>query len=151
MTKPIFALTAFLAMGAWPIACGSDDPPPPPPPEQAGQACTAPEQCYPDTHDAGLQGGAAVCLDRVPGGYCTHVCGMNTDCCAVPGECRTSYPQVCSPFESAADKYCFLSCDDSVLGDAGIPDGDSFCAKYAWAGFKCRASGGGNPHKVCTP
>ena len=93
-----------------------------------------------------------MCLDRVPGGYCTHICSVDTDCCAVPGECRTSYPQVCSPFESAPDKYCFLSCEDRDLADAGVVDADTFCATYAWVGFKCRSSGGGTQNrKVCTP
>ena len=139
-------------IAAWPVACGNDNPPPPPP-EQAGQACTSAAQCYPSTDGAALMGGPAVCLDRVPNGYCTHVCTADSDCCAVPGECRTGFPQVCSPFESAPDKYCILSCEDTVLGDAGFSaDANAFCATYAHAGFSCRSSGGGvQNRKVCTP
>src|SRR5882672_1003614 len=90
---------AFALVAMWLAACGNDNPPPPPL-EQTGQACTAPSECFLGTDGAALMGGPAVCLDRVPGGYCTHLCTADTDCCAVPGECRTSYPQVCSPFES---------------------------------------------------
>src|SRR4051794_12953403 len=105
---------AVWMLATWALACSSG--PPPPPPEQAGQPCMVAGQCYPDTNRAPLLGGAAVCLDMVPGGYCTHVFTADTDCCAVSGECRTSYPQVCSPFESAGAMYCFLSCEDRLLG-----------------------------------
>ena len=97
-------------------------------------------------------GGPTVCLDRVPGGYCTHICQTDSDCCAVPGECKTAFPQVCSPFESAGDKYCILSCEDAVIGDAGFADPNSFCVTGALAGFACRSSGGGVMNrKVCVP
>jgi hypothetical protein len=131
-------------------ACGGDEAPPPGG-EQTGQSCTSAAQCFPDTHDAALQGGAAVCLDRVTGGYCTHICTTDADCCAVPGECRTGYPQVCAPFESANAKYCFLSCE-TVPGDAGVTDADAFCTTYAHKDFGCRSSGGGSQNrKVCVP
>jgi hypothetical protein len=136
-----------LALG--PYACGGDDAPPPA--EQTGQPCTSANQCFPNVPDGGLHGGAAVCLDRVTGGYCTHVCSTDADCCAVPGECKTGYPQVCSPFESAGAKYCFLSCED-VPADAGVADGDAFCKAYAHKDFSCRSSGGGSQNrKVCVP
>jgi hypothetical protein len=139
----------FVMAAAWPMACGDD---PPPVIEQAGQACSNAGQCYPATDGAALMGGPAVCLDRVPGGYCTHVCSTDADCCAVPGECKTGFPQVCSPFESAADKYCILSCEDAVIGDAGVADGNAYCDRYAHAGFGCRSSGGGTLNrKVCVP
>jgi hypothetical protein len=132
-----------------PFACGDD--PPPPGGEQTGQSCTSAAQCFPNTHDAALQGGAAVCLTRVMGGYCTHLCTTDTDCCAVPGECRTGYRQVCSPFESTGEKYCFLSCE-VVPGDAGVTDTEGFCHTYAHASFGCRSSGGGSENrKVCVP
>ena len=132
-----------------PFACGDD--PPPPGGEQTGQSCTSAAQCFADTHDAALQGGPAVCIDKVTGGYCTHVCVTDADCCAVPGECRTLYPQVCSPFESTNMKYCFLSCE-TIPGDAGFTDGDAYCGAYAHAGFGCRSSGGGSQNrKVCVP
>ena len=146
-----------LALGivAWgcavvPFACGGDDAPGGG--EQTGSSCTSAAQCFPDTHDAALQGGPAVCMDRVPGGYCTHICTTDADCCAVPGECRTGYPQVCSPFESTKEiKYCFLSCE-AVPGDAGVTDANAFCGAYAHQGFGCRSSGGGSDNrKVCVP
>ena len=145
-----YSLTAVIAMALCAAACGNSNPPPPP--EQTGQACTAASECFSGIDGAALQGGAAVCLDRVPGGYCTHFCSMNSHCCAVPGECRTSYPQVCAPFESTGNMYCFLSCEDRDLADAGVVDADAFCATYAWVGFKCRSTGGGSQNrKVCVP
>src|SRR5215831_10925682 len=116
-----------LAMG--PLACGGDNSSLPPP-EQTGQACTSVTQCYPGTDAATFMGGPAVCLDKVSGGYCTHLCSRDSDCCAVPGECRTGFPQVCSPFESTTDKYCILSCENVVLGDAGFTDANAYCATY---------------------
>jgi hypothetical protein len=97
-------------------------------------------------------GGPAVCLPVTGGGYCTHKCTADTDCCAVPGECKTSFPQVCSPFESQPDKYCILSCEDAQVSDAGVADANTFCATYAHVGFTCRSSGGGSQNrKVCMP
>jgi hypothetical protein len=134
----------------WGHAACSDDPPPPGG-EQTGQSCANASQCFPNVPDGGLRGGDAVCLTRVTGGYCTHICTTDADCCAVPGECRTGYPQVCSPFESTNEKYCFLSCE-AVPGDAGVTDNEAFCHTYAHASFGCRSSGGGSENrKVCVP
>jgi hypothetical protein len=174
-------------------ACGDDDEPPPPPPpppasdagprglEQAGQACTAATQCYLDKTDGGTDAGDAeagaqlairgtiTCLDKVPNGYCTHECKDDSDCCAVPGECRTGVKQVCSPFTNESTiKYCFLSCEDVDINraivanaDAGYYDGgaldagtreDEYCKSYASIYATCRSSGGGNQNrKVCIP
>jgi hypothetical protein len=139
----------FVMAAAWPMACGDD--PPQPPPEQAGRACSNAAQCYQETDGAVLMGGPPVCLaDRVPGGYCTHLCSTDADCCAVPGECKTGFPQVCSPLESAPEKYCMLSCESAA--DGGASDADLYCATYAHAGFGCRSSGGGSLNrKVCLP
>jgi hypothetical protein len=147
MKKHVIAIVAWgIVCGAF--ACGEDAPPPGG--EQTGQSCTQPGQCFPTVPDGGLRG-AAVCLDRVMGGYCTHLCATDADCCAVPGECRTSYPQVCSPFESTGMKYCFLSCED-VPDDAGVIDTETYCHTYAHAAFGCRSSGGGSENrKVCVP
>src|SRR5216683_1152206 len=79
-----------------PFACGHDNPPPP---EQTGSACTVADTCYPNVDGGALQGGAKVCLTTTFG-YCTHICTADTDCCAVPGECNTPHPEVCSPFQS---------------------------------------------------
>jgi hypothetical protein len=141
----------FVLAAAAPVACGSDTPPPPPA-EQTGQACMNEGQCYPGLDAATFMGGPAVCLPVTGGGYCTHKCTADTDCCAVPGECKTSFPQVCSPFESQPDKYCILSCEDAQVSDAGVADANTFCATYAHVGFTCRSSGGGSQNrKVCMP
>jgi len=126
-------------------------------PEQTGQSCKAATDCYPGL-DGGTLKGAAQCLTQVPNGYCTHACQTDADCCAVPGECRTSLKQVCSPFESTGQMLCFLSCDDSVLpaadagADAATVDPNVFCQSNANATFTCRSTGGGSKNrKVCLP
>jgi len=74
---------------------GSDDSP-----EETGQQCGVADDCFIDLRgDDGIQG-EAVCLDRVEGGYCTHTCATDADCCAVDGECETDLRQVCAPFEN---------------------------------------------------
>lgn len=147
--KIAFAALAGAAL-CGPFACGGDDAPPPG--EQTGQSCTSAAQCFPDIPDGGLKGGGPVCIDRVTGGYCTHTCTTDADCCAVPGECKTGYPQVCSPFESTNKiMYCFLSCEE-LPNDAGVTSGDAFCTTYAHKAFGCRSSGGGPENrKVCVP
>ena len=125
-------------------------------PEQAGSACTSPATCYPgvaaDAGDAGALRGAVLCLDRVPGGYCTHTCETDSDCCAVPGECKTGFPQVCSPFEATGQKMCFLSCEKAVIDAADAGDSTTFCGTNANSAFSCRSSGGGSANrKVCVP
>jgi hypothetical protein len=126
--------------------------------EQTGQSCKTAAQCFPGL-DAAAVHGAITCMDRVPGGYCTHECATDADCCAVPGECRTNLRQVCAPFESTGKMYCFLSCESTditagakILHDAGTLDENLFCEKLANASFLCRSTGGGkNNRKVCTP
>jgi len=146
--------------------------------EPAGQACTSPARCYLDP--AGSDGGAGTqlavkgtiyCETKVENGYCTHECTADTDCCAVPGECRTSVQQVCSPFTNTENpKYCFLSCEDEDIRaaiaanvdaggwDGGAPDDgtaydpDTYCRYYASIHATCRSSGGGRDNrKVCIP
>ncbi len=154
-----FAAVAVLSVGVQIAAC-SDDPPPPPPPrvEQAGQACTSAAQCYPNIGDAAALKGAIECLAKVPGGYCTHLCNDDSDCCAVPGECKTGFKQVCSPFTNeATPKRCFLSCEAvdiaAASADAGVPITESnYCQTYAHQSISCRSSGGGAMNrKVCVP
>jgi hypothetical protein len=168
------------------LACGDDDPAPAAAapdgsastvdgasarsPEPAGSTCRAASECY-----AGVDGGAdgglvgvVTCIDKVTNGYCTHTCTQDTDCCSVPGECRTSVKQVCSPFENQPAQYCFLSCEDDDIAkaiaanaDAGYYDGgavdagtiaDSYCRSFAGTSTSCRSSGGGsNNRKVCIP
>ncbi len=75
--------------------------------EQAGQPCTSPDECYPGVDRDALMG-EVECLDKVPDGYCTHLCTSDDQCCAVEGECTTGHPQVCAPFENQPDMRCFL-------------------------------------------
>jgi hypothetical protein len=125
--------------------------------ELTGQSCKAPTDCYGGLDAQSLKG-EAKCLDRVTDGYCTHLCTTDEDCCAVPGECRTGLKQVCAPFESTGEKYCFVSCepgDIQTAADAGIDGGtdeQEFCARTASSEFGCRSTGGGNDNrKVCLP
>jgi hypothetical protein len=132
-------------------ACGDDSPPPYGVFEQAGQSCTDAAQCYPDV-PAGALHGDPICLDQARNGYCTHTCESDADCCAVAGECRTALPQVCTPYESSRGKYCFLSCEDSDVRNAGFTDAATFCHTYANAAFECKSSGGGAQNrKICVP
>lgn len=145
--------------------------------DPAGQACTTPTQCYADLRsDGGAAGDASgdamasavvgnvTCLTKVTNGYCTHTCVQDSDCCAVPGECRSGVKQVCSPLENQGDQYCFLSCEDDDMRRAlaatvdagGAPDAgasaDEYCRVYAGAATSCRSSGGGSKNrKVCIP
>jgi hypothetical protein len=146
------------------FACSDDDPPSSPPPttargtEATGQACTAAAQCYTQLEGGTLKG-EPQCLDRVPGGYCTHLCTKDEDCCAVPGECRTGFKQVCAPFESTGKMMCFLSCEAGDLhaapdAGAGAPvlEESAYCQAYAGTAFGCRSTGGGKDNrKVCVP
>lgn len=81
-------------------------------------------------------------------------------CCAVAGECQTTFPQVCAPFESTGKSYCFLSCEASdieahestLFSDGGAIDANLFCRERANPSFGCRSTGGGKDNrKVCTP
>jgi hypothetical protein len=131
------------------LGCGGDDNDNGPS-ENAGSACSAPTDCYPDVKDPKTIKGEITCLDKVPGGYCTHFCTADTDCCAVPNECKSGHPQVCSPFENTGQMYCFLSCEDADWQGAGSPDADSYCHDFANTGFTCRSTGGGAANrKVC--
>jgi hypothetical protein len=167
----LVGLVGLVSVGA---CGGSDDDKVPPPaadasttnPENTGQTCKAPADCYPGL-DAGTLQGEVQCLDRVTGGYCTHLCKTDSDCCAVPGECRGNLKQVCSPFESTGQMMCFLSCEeedieaapkpdagsaDAGSADAGPLDDSLFCTTYASSAFRCRSSGGGSRNrKVCVP
>lgn len=116
--------------------------------EPAGQPCTAASDCYPDIDPTQLEG-EALCLDRVPGGYCTHLCTTDADCCAASGECPAGFPEVCAPFESTGQMMCFLSCEKSALGDL---DEATYCTENAGDAFGCRSTGGGSQNrKICSP
>lgn len=124
------------------MACGDDDADGR---QGAGAACDAPDDCYADVDHAELQG-EVQCLDRVPGGYCTHTCASDADCCAVDGECD-GRPQVCAPFESTGIMMCFLSCEGV---EEANDDPDGYCHDHASPEFTCRSTGGGSMNrKVC--
>jgi len=128
-------LIATLALTV--VACGDDH-------EETGSACTSASQCYPGIDPATIAG-EIVCMDRVPGGYCTHHCVTDADCCAVTNECRTGFPEVCAPFESTGELFCFLSCE-------GVADEGTYCQANANQAFGCRSTGGGSANrKVCVP
>ncbi len=112
--------------------------------EQTGQGCAVANDCYANVAVADIQGDVQ-CLDRVAGGYCTHLCQDDGDCCAVAGECNAVDTQVCGPFESTGMMMCFISCEPAAIqGDA-----DTFCEGYH-PDFGCRSTGGGAANrKVC--
>lgn len=113
----------------------------------AGAACADPDECYPEADPAEIAG-EVMCLGKVEGGYCTHTCTSDADCCAAEGECPDGFPQVCSPFESAGMMMCFLSCETQDIDR----DPTAFCQEEAHPAFGCRSSGGGSQNrKVCVP
>jgi hypothetical protein len=124
-------------------------------PELTGAECDVVGDCY-KTLEAGALQGEPLCLDAIRGGYCTHTCADDGDCCAVPGECKTSIKQVCSPFSSQDDKMCFLSCEPEDLvaapGQTGDVNDQEYCQREAGRDFICKSSGGGNENrKICVP
>lgn len=148
---------ALLVVTGLTPGCYDDDEGPIGPTEHTGQPCGVAEDCYPWL-EGGTLLGDRMCLDRVSGGYCTHTCQQDSDCCGTPGECRTAHPQVCAPFESTGLKMCFLSCEEDDVRDANVIADDRtwdsawYCQTYAWTGFGCRSTGGGAENrKVCVP
>jgi len=146
--RTLASLSLALGLSVIAVACGdgSDTTP-----TNTGQSCTTADQCYSAVESGALKGDA-VCLDRVEGGYCTHSCSADADCCAVAGECPTGMPEVCAPFESTGQMNCFLSCEAADLKRAGYTDSAAYCAHFANAAFGCRSTGGGSDNrKVCVP
>jgi hypothetical protein len=126
-------------------SCGDDSGDPD---ENAGETCAVADECYRGI-DASMLQGEVVCIDKVEGGYCSHKCVADADCCAVSGECETGHPQVCAPFESTGEMYCFLSCEAQEVGEL---DADAYCNNFAHLDFGCRSSGGGSANrKICSP
>src|SRR5512142_1495531 len=137
-------LSVLLVVGAVVVACSSSQP-------NVGQPCTSASQCYSGIDAAALQG-TATCLTSITNGYCTHTCTTTAECCAVSGECKAGYKEVCAPFESNPTTYCFLSCDpaDITASGNGTMDPTAYCQKYASASFTCRSTGGGSANmKFC--
>ncbi len=145
------AVMLTISLGWWLLPACSSDNDGGPGPTNTGQACETVDQCYAGVK-AGELLGEAVCLDKVSGGYCTHYCTQDSDCCAATGECPGNHAEVCGPFESTGEMYCFLSCEDADLEQATLKDADQYCHTYAGAGFGCRSTGGGSMNrKVCMP
>jgi len=121
--------------------------------QQTGQSCSQASQCFAGIEAGGLRG-QATCLTQLQGGYCTHTCQTDADCCAVPGECANGIKEVCASFESTGHMYCFLSCAPSDVlpaPDGGI-DPSAFCQQWANPTFTCRSTGGGSANrKFCGP
>lgn len=157
-SRPTFSALVCGLIALLGLSCGGSDKSSP---EETGRSCTPTAEapagtCFSDLKESIK--GEAVCMTRVPEGYCTHTCQTDSDCCAVKGECKTGIPQVCAPFESAGEKYCFLSCEPeviaSVVNDPNDPATDDtvYCQENANAAFICRSTGGGNQNrKVCVP
>jgi len=126
-----------------------------PAPGQTGASCANASACYPGIDAATLQGGQATCLTQLQGGYCTHTCATDTDCCAVPGECPYAFKEICAPFESSGNMFCFLSCasaDIATDADASTTDPATFCQRWGNPTFTCRSTGGGhNNRQFCGP
>ena len=149
-TARALAILAF-GLAVWTVAgCSSNDDGAGPVTD-TGQACNTADQCYPRVKDGDLVS-EAVCLDRVTDGYCTHLCTQDSDCCAAAGECAGNHAEVCGPFESTNEMYCFLSCEDADLKSTSVADADTYCHSYAGATFTCRSTGGGSKNrKICMP
>ena len=134
-----------------PFAGCNDDDDMPPPVEQTGSSCATVADCYPNVADAAALRGEVVCMSELPGGYCTHHCVDDSDCCAVQGECRTEIHQVCAPFQSTGERFCFLSCETADVQWSSL-DATTYCQRYANGSFGCRSTGGGvDNRQVCVP
>jgi hypothetical protein len=125
------------------------------PPPATGQACSAATQCYTQLDAAAVHGTVTCLTQGLPSGYCTHTCASDSDCCAIPGECPTGIKEVCAPFESTGQSYCFVACDPSDITatpDAGTTDPNAYCQQWAGSAFTCRSTGGGSANrKFCGP
>lgn len=130
-------------------------------PEPTGSTCQMPSDCYAGLDTSELAGDVA-CIDKVEDGYCTHECETDDDCCAVEGECKTGFKQVCASFENSDVKYCFLSCEEEDLvpaaggmtgaGGAIAVDANEYCEREAHPRFLCRSTGGGAENRrACLP
>lgn len=146
----------FFLLGAALLAAsacgGSGNSGNPQPVTQTGSACKTASTCYPNVQNKTQIKGTVTCLTQVQGGYCTHQCSSDADCCAVPGECLTKVTEVCSPFENQTQSYCFLSCEPAAVQKAGFTDANTYCQQLGNATFTCRSTGGGsNNRKICSP
>jgi hypothetical protein len=146
------AATVLLCVGASIVLACSSSSNAGGPAVQTGTACTSAANCYSGLDAAALHG-QVVCLTQLQNGYCSHACQTDADCCAVPGECPAGFKEICAPLQSVPQTYCFLSCDPAnIPASAGTTDPNTFCQRFANAGFTCRSTGGGaNNKKFCGP
>jgi hypothetical protein len=144
-TFPLFMALALAAVFATPCDDDEDDGAG----ENTGADCATADECFPEVAEGELLG-EPVCLDVGSGGYCSHTCTDDADCCAAAGECSSGLAQLCAPFTSDPDTYCFLSCEAEDL-----PEGyeeNAYCQEYAHPAFNCRSTGGGSDNKkICAP
>jgi hypothetical protein len=97
--------------------------------------CSTAQDCYPDASSVAIFTMNPQCLTTSSGGYCTHVCSSDSDCCIWPSECPSGQHQVCVPFSSSSSNMvCAISCGSSDIasvldlsenfwgGDAAIAD-----------------------------
>jgi hypothetical protein len=137
------SLSGSLVVAFVVIACGGSADT-----QNTGAGCMVAKDCYANV--TGIHGQVS-CLTQVTGGYCTHSCSTDADCCAAKNECSdaTAHPEVCAPLENNGATNCFLSCEGDVL--QGM-DPDAYCASFANHNFTCRSTGGGSANrKVCLP
>jgi hypothetical protein len=149
MWSRTIVIAGWLSTALWPACSSSNSTGGSPLTGQAGQSCATAAQCF-STLDAAALHGQVTCLTQLQNGYCTHTCQSDADCCAVPGECRSGFKEVCASFESAGPMYCFLSCaaaDIAAAPDAGTTDPATYCQTWGNASFTCRSTGGGSQNR----
>ena len=132
-----------LTIVAFLCACGSSS-------QQVGSSCTMASQCYPLVQNQSQIHGSVTCLTQYQGGYCTHTCTSDADCCAASGECQNGFKEVCAPFENQGQMYCFLSCEAADIQSApngGTTDPTAYCQKFAGSSLTCRSTGGGSANR----
>jgi hypothetical protein len=144
--KAIISLVAAVTLAA--VGCAGGSTP------ATGQSCMTAGDCYKGVMNAAALQGQVTCLS-LTGGYCSHVCQQDTDCCAVPGECANGVKEVCAPLESNMKTYCFVSCETADIAPSdggGSEDPTAYCHRVAGSGFTCRSTGGGTANKkFCGP
>jgi hypothetical protein len=132
---PLLALLCMVL-----VACdddGDDD-------LETGDQCAVAADCFEEIDHEQLAG-EVTCITKVDGGYCTHECLTDEDCCTVPGECDDGFEYLCAPYTATGESYCFISCEGTV-------ENEHFCRDNAHPDFTCRSTGGGADNKfVCVP
>ena len=95
--------------------------------------CAVADDC--ELPDDAPEDAELACLVSSDVGICSHTCDEDSDC----GD-----EELCSPFESEDEQYCFLSCEE-------IPD-DQTEEEVCGDNATCRSTGGGSDNrKICFP